>query len=609
VALFFALGLMSKPTLVPLPFLLWLLDYWPLERFQGSERRRVIVEKLPLLALSGAFCVLLAHIQSGVAADATLLSFPWRVANSIRSWAVYVGQTVWPSGLIPIYLHALKSTSLWQVGLAALALLGATGVIAYSARRRPFLAVGWLWFLGMLVPVIGWVQVGIQAHADRYTYLPQTGLFLMLVWMIPARLAERRAGRIALGASAAALLLALSAAAYRQAGFWQNSERLWSRTLAQAPENYVALSNLALVLQEQGRFDEALELLYRARSVAPDRAEIYCNIGDLLARKGRLEEALPHLREAVAIRPQLAQAQYNLGNVLMKLARLDEALVPLQRAVAEDPGMVGAYVDLGSLWIRKGLPEQAIVYLEAALRLQPNFAEVHNNLGIVYLRTGRFELAEACFEQALKVNPGMVEAYKNKGDLRLCLRSYRAAIHCFERALEIRPGFSAAMPGLMMARSALAEQSRARQACYRAIEAEPDSVTVRMRAGGVLASQGLYQEAVEQFEAVLRLDPEHRDACNNLAWILATCPEASVRDGERAVRLARDAMARSPAGTVATLDTLAAALAATGKFSEAAATLRSALESPEVQSAAAARLRARLALYEAARPYVDSVQE
>jgi tetratricopeptide (TPR) repeat protein len=584
--------------------LLWLLDYWPLERFQGSERRRVIVEKLPLLALSVVFCALLLMLQKQeVMAASERVGLIGKVANAVVAYVVYLRQLIWPTGLTVLYPHPWSAVSVHQSCGAAILLALISAVVVLGARRRPFLAVGWLWFLGMLVPVIGLVQVGIQAHADRYTYLPLTGLFLMLVWMIPARLVERRAGRIALSASAAALLLALSAAAYQQTGFWRDSVILWDRAIACSDRNFTAHGCLSSVLAERGRFEEALQQGLRAVELEPQSADAHANLGNLYLRQKNYAEAIPWFEKAMERAPGVAKIYNNLGLALFGAGRSAEAIGRLQQAVEISPEFAKYHASLGGVLLAAGRPEAAVTSLEKALRMDPEQSDVLLNLGSAWMAMRRYYEALSCFDRVLAQRPNSLEALNGKGDVFLRQRNYSAAVLCYEQAAEAAPG-SSANPSGLLARSRLEDQRGVLQQCAEAVASAPDSLQVRLRVGGLLAHSGRYRDAVEQFESALQLQPDCSDACNNLAWILATCPDEMVRDGERAVRWAEKAIELHGKDSPELLDTLAAAHAASGDFSNAVETIRRAVQ-PSAGADLGAGLRERQQLYEAGRMYVE----
>ena len=351
VILSFALGLMSKAMLVTLPFVLLLLDYWPLNRFSqpadgggagevgGSKRisipLRLILEKIPLLALSLASCVA-AFLAQGHAVQ-TLEKFPFalRMGNALVSYVAYVWQTFYPAGLAVFYPYPANGLPIWEVVLAALALLAISLAAFFWRRKRPYLLVGWLWYLGMLLPVIGLVQIGgAQARADRYTYLPQIGLCLAVVWAVGSLGAGWRYRRPVFGGVAAVVLAALGVSSYFQTSYWRDSESLWKHTLACTSDNAVAQYDLGMAFFQKGQADEAMTHFQEAVNISPQHARAHVNLGVVLFQKGRVDEAITHFQKALQleIHPDHAGVHYNLGIALLQKGRVDEAIVHLQKA-------------------------------------------------------------------------------------------------------------------------------------------------------------------------------------------------------------------------------------------------------------------------------------
>jgi hypothetical protein len=362
VAAMFALGLMAKPMLVTLPFVLLLLDYWPLGRFTNCLDKprvashvtpvsRLVIEKIPLLLLTVASCATTVWAQEQSIVDTEELRFSARIANAMVSYVGYIGESFCPINLALYYPHPQASLPMWEPIAALLLLAGVTATVVMRWRKDPYLLVGWLWYLGMLVPVIGLAQVGLQAMADRYMYLPQIGLMIGLTWG-----AERlvrswpRRGWVC-GVVASLVIVELTVCAAQQTTYWRDSESLWQRTLECTSENSVA----------------------------------HYNYGCFLAGQGRLDEAVAHYREAVRIMPTYLQAQFNLGMTLGKLGRYDEAVRPLQEV----------------------------------LKIIPNSAEARSSLGLALARGGHVDEAMVQFEQALasakeQGDPSLVESVKAK---------------------------------------------------------------------------------------------------------------------------------------------------------------------------------------------------
>lgn len=397
VALLFAFGLMSKPMLVTLPFVLLLLDYWPLGRIEdhkpdaGSRLRRLITEKIPLFALSALSCIatLFAQRQGPSAIDQ--LPFLWRLNNTFVSYVTYIWQMLWPARLAVFYPHPNNRLPLVEVILAIALLVGITLVVIYLRRTKPYLVTGWFWYLGMLVPVIGLVQVGEQAHADRYTYLPQIGLYIMITWTVGDLLLEStpRARRALVGVTVAIAIASLGVRAFVQALYWKNSETLWNHTLAVTGENDVAHNNLGFLFLRRGELDKAISQFQAALNIRSRNTEthyslgaalIQNNLGNALARKHLWDKAIDHLQEAVRLRPDYADAYFNLGSVLFQQGRIDQAIAQWQKALAIRPTDAEAHRNVASALRRQGNVKEAIAEYEQALNVVPEDSVALNNL-------------------------------------------------------------------------------------------------------------------------------------------------------------------------------------------------------------------------------------
>ena len=351
VAVLFVAGLMSKPMLVSAPVILLFLDYWPLRRFELSltngraklaksddqwrVTRGLFLEKLPLLVLSAVCCVITFILQKRATGAIPPLPFLWRMQNAVTTYAIYVWETLWPTRLAVFYPHPNETLAIWEILLAVGLLLAMTIAAIVFRRKRPYLFTGWFWYVGMLLPVIGLVQVGEQGHADRYTYLPHIGLFLLAVWLVAdvAAVSERRS-RVVVPA-ALILIIALGWTAFIQTSYWRNSETLWTHALAVTSNNDVAHNNLGYLCAGRGELDKAVfhfETALRIRSGKRDphyivgSAFVQVNLANALSRKGQPDEAIVHYEEAIKLQPNYADAYYNRGNTLFAKGRIDEAM-------------------------------------------------------------------------------------------------------------------------------------------------------------------------------------------------------------------------------------------------------------------------------------------
>jgi len=411
-----AAGLLAKPMVVTLPFVLLLLDYWPLGRAARTPARRLIREKLPLFALSLASAVVTFTVQrqAGAVRALDVLPLPRRIASAALGYWEYVWQTIWPMDLALLYPHpATVSWLLAGVALPALALV--TTVTVRMARRSPWLPVGWLWFLGTLVPVIGLVQVGSQRIADRYTYVPTIGLFVILAWG-GAELARRlRVNQRATVAVVVALAGAGGVLAHAQTARWVNSISIWERTIAVTTRNARAHNHLGHALAAAGRDAEALRQYETALRIQPDYPEALNNIGTLLARHGDNDPAIAAFRRAVELSPRLPHVRGNLGLALLHAGRPLEAVEHLQEAARQQPSSAELHRRLGVALAMVSRHHEAVAPLVEATRLAPADAVTHNALGAAYGATGRSREAIHHYREAARLDPGLTEARANLG--------------------------------------------------------------------------------------------------------------------------------------------------------------------------------------------------
>jgi len=416
----FVLGLMCKPMLVTLPFLLLLLDYWPFARFSFFRPpARVIWEKLPFLALSLVSSIITFLVQNAGGAVSSLETIPvrLRIATSLEAYAQYLFKTFWPERLAAIYAYS-SHPDLGAVVGSGLLLLFLSVLAVMAARRLPFVFTGWFWFLGTLVPVIGLVQVGGQAMADRYMYIPSIGLFIGLVWLAAALLEPWQTvsvfARVRPGLYGVALVLLIACLARTsfQLKYWQNSEMLFRHSLAAASENYNAFGK---ALDEVGRKEEALAAYSEAVRLAPHFHLARCNLATTLADLGRTGEAITNFQAILREDPRFADAHHNLGSALLKAGRIGEARDHLLRAVSLKPEEPQVHYSLGTLFLIESNYHGAVEQFSEALRWKPNYADAHRNLGFAFLRQGQTNQAISHFSSAVRLEPNHPDARFNLG--------------------------------------------------------------------------------------------------------------------------------------------------------------------------------------------------
>jgi protein O-mannosyl-transferase len=458
-SILFACGLMSKPMLVTTPVVLLLLDYWPLNRNQRSEVRgqesqpqiwrQLVLEKLPLFALSAASSIAAFALQVQSTESVGQLPFGWRLQNALVTYVTYIWQIFWPANLAVFYPHPDNRLALWQVALAAALLIAMTWAAFVLRRTRPYLLVGWLWYLIMLLPVIGIVEVGLQGHADRYTYLPHVGLYIALTWLVADVARSLPYRKAILATVGGGIVIILSACAWKQTTYWRNSETLWTHALAVTTDNDIALTNLGTSLMDRGQLDDALSYFQSALAIR-SRSEhshynlslalIHDSVGNVLGRKGRLDEAIAHFRQAIEFRPDYPDAHYNLGTVLFQKHDLDGAIAEWRTTLSLHPNDPGTNANLGNALVQKGLSREAANHYEITLQSEPDSPLALNNLAWLLsagpddsLRNGAraVELARKLNRVSKQNNPFFIRtlaaAYAEAGQFDLAIETAQGA--------------------------------------------------------------------------------------------------------------------------------------------------------------------------------------
>ena len=424
--LFFILGLMAKPMLVTLPFVLLLLDYWPLGRMKfystfrlessGKASRifSLLLEKIPFFILTAASCVVTYYAQQSGGAVKTfdMLPMALRISNAMVSYVAYMGKMFWPARLAIFYPYP-DSYAVWKMLAAAALLLGIFILVIIQIRRRPYLAVGWLWYFGTLVPVIGLVQVGNQALADRYTYVPLIGLFIMIAWGGAEIVGRWRLKPVFVALAAGSLLAALMVTSRIQVGHWANDITLYSHALKTTEENAKVHNNLAVALMDRGRYDEALYHMTAVVNLDPGNPISINNLGCLQMRQGLYEEAMRNFGRALDLYPSYWKPHQNLATALMRTGKTDEAIAHYQLALDLSPDNSEILNDLANAMVGQGRTSEALSFYSKALHLAPDDPEIHNNFGVAMIHMGRYENAIKHFRMALQLNPGYADARQN----------------------------------------------------------------------------------------------------------------------------------------------------------------------------------------------------
>ena len=518
VVVLFALGLMCKPTLVTLPFVLLLLDYWPLGRVRPSSSSRrgetasawprrntwswLVIEKVPLFVLSAASCVatLLAQKQ---ALDLSIKApIQDRLGNALISYVAYVGQMIWPAHLAVLYPYPEGNLKVPQVILALLLLVMISVAFFLWRKKCPFLLIGWLWYLGMLIPMTGIIQVGSQVRADRYTYLPQIGLYLLVAWGGMELFHRWLRSREVLAAAAVLVVMAFTTRSYLQTSCWRDTETLWKHAIASTSNNYIAHTNLAQNLSHSGRFAEAIAECQEALKIKPDFAAAHNNLGVALLRNkqsgdgalghdGAVDEAIEHYRKALQINPDFTQAHKNLGIVFFRKGQMDEAIAQFQKTLELEPNDAQAEFSLGSAFLQRREVDEAIAHYQKAVEIRPDYAEARNYLGNAFVAEGKYSEAIANYAAAVRIRPNYSEAHHNMGCVLATIGKNDEALEQFNEALRLNGNDAQAHFAL----------------------------------GSLLARMGHREEAVAHLTEALRLKPDYEYAKQQLRELGVPVPQ------------------------------------------------------------------------------------
>jgi tetratricopeptide (TPR) repeat protein len=464
VALVFALGVMSKPMLVTGPVVLLLLDYWPLCRVARPRQpthanalpqqtwTKLLIEKLPLLALSAGSAIATLIVQRQTVAYSTQVPMSARIGNAVVSYVVYLRQTFWPAKLSAFYPHPGAGLPPTEVMLAAGCLIGLTVVVLLACRSRPYLFTGWCWYLVMLVLVIGVMQVGMQAHADRYTYLPQIGICVAIVWWIGDAAERWRHSQRVFAFAGTAIVVLLAVGCWRQTSYWRDTEALWGHAADVSPQNDLAHYNLGVVLAGKGRLEEAVAHYEQALNIGGGNNEaashlspalVHKNLAAALAQQGRADEAMVHLRDAIRLRPDYADAHTELAMLLAQRGDTAQALEHYERAAAIPPEDAASQINLAAMLARIGRESEAIVHYKRALTVQPDSVAALANLAWLYATSSDEQIGNGAEAVQLAEQANRLTGNKDTGVLRTLAAAYAEAgrftdaVRSAEHALEL----------------------------------------------------------------------------------------------------------------------------------------------------------------------------
>jgi len=517
-SLLFALGLMAKPMLVTLPFVLLLLDYWPLQRFEArppyAPAWRLVREKIPLFVLSAVFSAVVYLVQQQEGAVRTMAEFSLgqRVGNALVAYVAYIGKFAWPSHLAVFYPHPEGHLSPGAMVLALFFLGGVSFAVLRFARTQRYLATGWFWYLGTMVPVIGLLQIGGHAMADRYTYVPHIGLSICLAWGAAELTKRKRVAPTVCGGLALGVLLGLTATTRLQTYHWRDSISVFQHAIEVTERNHLAHNQLGVALAENGRGVEAIRSYETALSIRPGYASAQHNLAAALEDLGKTDEVIRLYKAAIHSDPDSADPHYNLARVLAKQGRTLEAVEHYQYALQLRPDFAQAHNNLARLLDEQGRSEEALEHFFSASRAKPNDAVIQVNLGNALYRIGRTDEAVSQFERALTLTPENFNAHYLLGIILSNRERYEEATAHYRRAVELKPGHLEARYYLAIALTLAGKRAEAIRHYQEVVKLQPQHADAHYNLGVVLAQQGRMDEATRHYETAVQLNQRYATA-------------------------------------------------------------------------------------------------
>ena len=492
-----ALGLMAKPMLVTLPLVLLLLDYWPLKRIKTKQTnidenakykllplRTLIAEKIPLLIISFISCVITYLVQQKGGAmlfvEKGTASLYLRSINAIVSYLAYVSKLFYPRNLAVLYPFPSGGLAIYKPITAFVILLGITVIIIRLAKQKPYLLTGWFWYVITLVPVIGFIQVGFQSMADRYTYIPYTGLFIIIAWAVGDMSGSIKKPKIALSILTVVLLALMTFATHNQVKHWRNSTTLFEHTLSVTKNNHIMYYNLGNEVAAEGKSDRAIELYNKALEINPSYVKALNNLGNEYKSQGKLKQAIKFYQKAVLADSTFAKAHYNLGVAQVTQGRWDQAIISYRNALQIFSGSADFHNSLGEALVSKGSGE-ALSHFQRAVEIDPDHHVAHHNLGLEMASQGNFDRALNCFKKTIAIKPDFAEAYNNIGNVFLMQQKSEQATEYYRKTIELNPRHPLAHYNLALV---LESQGNIRQAIVhlqKYLEIVPENESARQK--------------------------------------------------------------------------------------------------------------------------------
>jgi len=524
----FGLALMSKPMVVTLPFLLLLLDVWPLNRWRGLgdganrfSTWALVREKLPLfvMAAAAALVTFIVQQQAGAVRSLDVLPLSTRLAKIPIAYMWYVANTIWPSNLAALYPYP-SSIPLWQTVGAVVVLTGISVWTIRHLRTQPYLFVGWAWFVGTLVPVIGLVQAGSQPYADRFMYVPAIGLFVMAAWSANRWASARPGSAWRVGTIGIVVVLASAVVTFRQVAHWKDSVTLWEHAVAVTQDNYRAQTNLGFALAEAGSATRAQAAYREALRINPEYPNAHNYLGALLADRGEHDRAAMEFEAAIRLRPRFPEAHNNLGLARVEQGRMTEAVAAFQEAIRQDPFFAPARNNLAIAYVRQDQPDKAVVEFAEAVRLQPGSPESHMNLGSALAGAGRPREALAHFETAERLGGDRIQIHHAWGSALIDLGDMPGAITHFTTVLKMNPGFAPTVHAFGRSLALSGKLDEALEALQSAVRLEPGNANFHYDFGATLARRGMIAEAIAEMRTTLQIAPDHAGAQDALRTLI-----------------------------------------------------------------------------------------
>jgi protein O-mannosyl-transferase len=544
VLLFFVLGLMAKPMLVTLPFVLLLMDYWPLGRlqlgqvsspdsikFQKSSASFLIGEKIPLFALTAVISIAayITQRKGGVVPVMGLDLIKIQTANALVSYVSYIGKMIWPSHLAIYYPHT-GNLPIWQVIGAGTLLLSLSFLLVRWGRKYPYLPVGWFWYLGTLFPVIGLVKISDFAMADRYTYVPLIGIFIVIACGATELVAQWRHAKIWLAASSTVVLAILMAMTWKQVGYWKNSITLFEHAQKVTINNYLTHTNLGAALYEEGHTEEAIDQYLEVLRMEPEYAKAHYNLGLALNKQGHTDKAIEQYLQALRIKPDYADAHYNLGNALAKEGRTEEAIDHYLEVLRINPDYEKAYNNLGLALDKQGRTDKAIENYLQALRIKPDYVKARYNLGLALFRKGDIKGAIDCYRKVLQIEPNNTEALDRLNKTLATFEEIDREISHIQAKLMLKPEDSILNYRLGNMYKMKGQLDKSETYYQKAVSLQPKFPEALYELAKLYISRNEYDKALTLYQKLIFIWPDNPAVYYNVACIYAkqNKPEKSV---------------------------------------------------------------------------------